>query len=271
MKRTLTAMVLVVTGAACGDENGAVVGPGPDFELVWSDEFEGPAGQAIDAEFWTHDIGGDGWGNEQLEFNTSRPSNSSLDGNGNLAIVAREESFGGNDYTSARIKTQDKLEVEYGRIEARIQLPRGRGIWPAFWMLGGEPEDWPRIGEIDIMENRGRDTNVILGSVHGPGYSGGEAITKRYRREEDDGFDADFHIYRVDWDPGRIAFSVDDEVYQTITPFTVNALGDWVFDGPFYLLLNVAVGGTFVAQPDDSTQFPQTMLVDYVRVYERAR
>ncbi len=233
--------------------------------LAWQDEFEGPSGQLPDSTKWDYDIGTD-WGNAQLEYDTKRPENVSLDGEGNLAITAREESYMGRDYTSARIVTRGKFEPTYGRIEARIKLPTGQGIWPAFWMLGSNFSSvgWPQCGEIDIMEYRGQEPKIIHGSLHGPGYSGGNAITRRYYLE-DGRFDNEFHTFAVEWEAGVIRWYIDEIEYQTVYPSLVD--GEWVFNHAFYIILNVAVGGNYVGPPDESTVFPQTMLIDYVRVY----
>jgi beta-glucanase (GH16 family) len=265
----LPAALLVL---ACGPEkNETLVSPPPAWQLTFSDEFDGPKGESPDRSRWGFDVGGGGFGNAQLEFNTDRPSNASLDGNGNLAIVARIESYMGNRFTSARLKTQSKFAQRYGRIEARIKLPVGQGIWPAFWMLGDDIDEvgWPQTGEIDIMEYRGQEPKLIHGSLHGPGYSGASPITTTYRHKGDEGLDADYHVFAVDWDPSRITWWIDDEVYQSVGSPAVRARGEWVFDHPFFILLNVAVGGNFVGAPDATTLFPQTMLVDYVRVFER--
>ena len=237
-----------------------------NWQLVWQDEFEGPA-QSPNPAKWDYDIGTN-WGNDQEEYDTDRATNVSLDGNGNLAITAREESYEGQDYTSARIVTRGLFEPTYGRIEARIKLPTGQGIWPAFWMLGNDigTVSWPQCGEIDIMEYRGQEPQIVHGSLHGPGYSGGEALTRRFYLENDR-FDNGFHIFRVEWKPGEIKWFVDEINYLTLDPS--DADGDWVFDHPFYIILNVAVGGNFVGSPDETTVFPQTMLVDYVRIYRQ--
>lgn len=250
----------------CGDDSPQ--GPSSEaWTLVWSDEFEGAAGELPVPANWQFDIGTD-WGNQQLEWTTDRPENVSTDGNGNLVITAREESFQGQPYTSARIKTQDRFEQRYGRFEARIKLPVGRGIWPAFWMLGADFPDvgWPQTGEIDIMEYRGQNPTQLLGTVHGPGYSGGSAVGTTFQLPEGR-LDTDFRLYAVEWEADRITWYLDDQVYFQVTPDDVQ--GEWVFDDPFFMILNVAVGGTFVGSPDESTRFPQAMLVDYIRVYER--
>ncbi|MGB5414725.1 MAG: glycoside hydrolase family 16 protein, partial [Polyangiales bacterium] len=234
-----------------------------------SDEFDGAEGTPPNPAIWTYDVGGDGWGNDQLEFNTDRVENVSLDGQGNLRIVALKESFMGNDYTSGRIKTQGLFEQRYGRFEARIKLPGGQGLWPAFWMLGANfpVVGWPDSGEIDIMEFRGQDPELVYGSLHGPGYCGGGAITGEFRLPDGQTFTNDFHVFAVEWDPDRIAFSVDSEVYQTVDSAQVREHVDWVFDHEFFVLLNLAVGGNFVGPVGPDTVFPAEMLVDYVRVF----
>lgn len=241
----------------------------PNWQVVWQDEFDGPAGQSPDSANWTYDIGtGDnGWGNQELQYYTNRQENVSLDGTGNLLITARRESFGGRPFTSARIKTQGLFDQAYGRFEASIKLPWGPGIWPAFWMLGNDIETvgWPQTGEIDIMEYRGQQTNIINGTVHGPGYSGGAAITKTFGFT-DNRFDVDFHLFAVEWGKNYLRFYVDEVLYQEIKPEDLP--GPWVFDKPFFIILNVAVGGNYVGFPTSQTPFPQTMLVDYVRVYK---
>jgi beta-glucanase (GH16 family) len=245
-----------------------------NWQLVWSDEFAGSAGTSPDAAKWVFDIGNgpnnDGWGNAELEYYTNRTTNASLDGNGNLAITARRESYSGSAFTSARIKTSGLFAQPYGRFEARIKMPYGPGIWPAFWLLGSNIDTiaWPQCGEIDIMELRGQKPNIISGTVHGPGYSGSAAITKSFAFENDR-FDVDFHLFAVEWGKDYIDFFVDNTLYQEITPGDLT--GDWVFNHPFYILLNVAVGGNYVGFPSDQTPFPQTMLVDYVKVFQEIK
>lgn len=239
-----------------------------EWQLVWQEEFEGTAGQLPDSTRWVFDIGTD-WGNAQLEYDTDRPKNAALDGKGHLAITALREGYKGSAFTSARIKTQGLFEQTYGRFEARILMPYGPGIWPAFWLLGANIETvgWPACGEIDIMESRGQQPSTINGSVHGPGYSGSGAITKRYDLARDR-FDNQFHLFAVEWGSDYIHFYVDETFYQEITPGDL--AGKWVFDHPFFIILNVAVGGNYVGWPTEKTPFPQTMLVDYVRVYQEA-
>jgi beta-glucanase (GH16 family) len=253
----IAATLFAVSG--CGDTSA------PEWQLVWADEFDGAAGELPDAANWRFDIGTD-WGNAQLEYDTDRPENVSLDGNGHLAITARRESYQGRNFTSGRIKTQGLFEQERGRFEARIQLPRGQGLWPAFWMLGGDFDTvgWPDCGEIDIMEYRGQEPSRIFGTVHGPGYSGGASVGRTFDLIQDR-FDTGFHIFAVEWSADDIVWFVDDTPYFRVTPEDVT--GRWVFDHPFFILLNVAVGGTIVGPPSAETPFPQSMLVDWVRVY----
>ncbi|MCB9080147.1 MAG: glycoside hydrolase family 16 protein [Lewinellaceae bacterium] len=240
-----------------------------DWQLVWSDDFDGALGQSPDPTKWTYDIGrGDnGWGNQELQTYTNRPENIGMDGKGNLVITARRETFAGAPFTSARIKTQGLFAQKYGRFEARMKTPYGPGLWPAFWMLGSNIETigWPLCGEIDIMELRGQEPSIIAGTLHGPGYSGGAAISKNFSLGNGR-FDTDFHLFAVEWGENYIDFFVDQVLYQRLTPADVT--GEWVFDEPFFMLLNVAVGGNYVGFPISATPFPQTMVVDYVRVYK---
>jgi len=243
--------------------------PERSWELVWSDDFTGAAGTSPDNAKWSFDIGtgSNGWGNSELQYYTNRNSNVQLDGNGKLVITAKSESYAGAGFTSARIKTKNLFSQAYGRFEARIKTPTGPGLWPAFWMLGSniDATPWPQCGEIDIMEQRGQQPSVTHGSLHGPGYSGASAITKPYGLANGR-FDTDYHIYAIEWGEGYIDYFVDDFLYQRITPD--NVTGEWVYDHPFYIILNVAVGGNFVGFPTSGTPFPQSMYVDYVKVYK---
>jgi len=250
-------------GATSGNDAG-------NTNLVWSDEFDGPAGQLPDATKWNFDVGGTGWGNGQLEYDTNLAQNASLDGQGHLAITALDTPYMGNAYSSARLETQNLGQFTHGRFEARMQMPIGPGMWPAFWMLGTnfETVGWPQCGEIDIMEYRGQEPDLVHGSLHGPGYSGGSAITQAY--SDPQGFNGDFHVYDLDWEPDSITWSVDGVPYQTVTSAEVPA-GNWVFEHPFFILLNMAVGGNYVGPPTSATVFPQTFLIDYVRVYGTAQ
>lgn len=250
---------------ACSDPSGNEPFP---WTLVWQDEFDGAAGTPPDPGRWQHDIGTD-WGNAQLEYDTDRPENASLDGAGHLAITARAEPYLGQNYTSARITTEGRFELTYGRVEARIKLPVGQGIWPAFWLLGANLDTvgWPASGEIDIMEYRGQEPTVNHGTLHGPGYSGAGGITQRLELPRGR-FDTDFHVFAIEWAADRVDWFVDDSLYHSVQSTEVP--GAWAFDHPFYIILNVAVGGGWVGPPNAFTTFPQTMLIDWVRVYESA-
>jgi beta-glucanase (GH16 family) len=243
------------------------------WSLAWAEEFNGPAGSPADPRTWRPETGGHGWGNSELQFYTCETANAALDGAGNLAImVARPDPqlatarYDGCQYTSARLITKDLTSFRYGLIQAKIKLPDGRGIWPAFWMLGTDIDTagWPDCGEIDVMENFGTNPAVVHGTVHGPGYSGDGGITASL----DTGapLAAGFHVYSVCWEPGRIRWYADQALYHTVTPADLRGR-PWVFDHDFYLLINVAVGGRFSQHPDRSTAFPQAMLIDYIRTY----
>lgn len=267
-----SAIVCIATSLfwGCSDQN--------DVEerfprLVWQDEFD--VDGSVNPERWIHDIGTGveifgqpGWGNQELQYYTDRPENIRVE-NGMLHITARRESYEGSEFTSAKILTRGLFETTFGRFEASIKLPFGQGIWPAFWLLGDDSNGsviWPQIGEIDIMEYRGQEPTVIHGSLHGPGYSAGNAITRSFRLSGTR-FDTKFHVFAIEWGPDFIDFFVDDVKYATFTPDDTGN-NEWVFNhNTFYIILNVAVGGTFVGSPNQLTPFPQTMLVDYVRVY----
>jgi len=237
------------------------------WELVWSDEFKGATGSAPDSAKWAYDLGASGWGNSELESYTDSRENSYLDGKGHLVIRALRAPDG--RFTSARLKTQGKFSTQYGKIEARIKLPRGQGMWPAFWMLGADigSVGWPACGEIDVMENLGREPRLNHGSLHGPNYPK-TGITARYELPHGDLFYKAFHRFAVEWSPDRIEFFVDGVSYETVTPASLPPGANWVFRRPFFFLLNVAVGGDWPGNPDGTTVFPQEMLVDYVRVWK---
>ena len=246
------------------------------WDLVWGDEFDAADGSLPDAKKWKHDIGGNGWGNHELEYYTDRASNASVRA-GKLDITARREDFTGADrvtrqYTSARLKTQAIFAQAYGKFVARIQIPHGSGMWPAFWMLGDDIDGngWPVCGEIDIMENIGKEPSTIHGSLHGPGYSGDQDFTSIFHLPGGPKFADDFHEFAAEWEPGVVRFSVDGQPYAAFQPSQLPAGKKWVFDHPFFILLNVAVGGDWPGPPDANTEFPQAMLVDYVRVYKAA-
>ncbi|MEM6730454.1 MAG: glycoside hydrolase family 16 protein [Myxococcota bacterium] len=321
MKRKIIIGTLIVAGATVGcSSDDETLQPPIGFVQVFGDEFTGALGESPDPSKWTYDIGtgpnDSGWGNNELQYYTDDPENVSLDGDGNLVITARDVpvadrgSFGNRAYSSARIKTQGLFEQEYGLFEARIRLPSGQGMWPAFWMLGDDIDEvgWPRTGEIDIMEFNGGEATATSGALHGPGHNGANAIFAKYEERvdvevvNDQGeteietelreFDEEFHVFAVEWDPSRITWSVDGNVFfiqnsaQVQAAAETNCEGDliaggcdafstrdrWPYDHPFFMLLNLAVGGTFVQnQAPLPGSLPQTLLIDYVRVFERAR
>ena len=244
--------------------------------LVWSDEFNGH-GSSVDASKWVIETGGGGFGNNELEYYTARPQNVQVR-HENLVIQALQERYTGpdgvtRDYTSARLKTQTKFSQAYGRFEARIKIPRGQGLWPAFWLLGDDIDKvgWPDDGEIDIMENIGKEPSLVHGTIHGPGYSGAGGISASYSLPHGLRFADHFHVFAVEWEPEAIRFYTDGQLYATRTPKDLPAGKKWVFDHPFFIILNAAVGGSWPGNPDSTTVFPQTMLVDYVRVYRRTK
>ena len=266
IKSILSIAVLVTLFSCTKDEKQTVI---TKSNLVLQDEFD--VDGAPNSTLWNFNIGkgpnGDGWGNNELQYYTDRPENIVVE-NGMLKITAIKAPYMGSGFTSARITTKGKFEQRYGRFEARMKLPYGKGFWPAFWMLGNniDTATWPLCGEIDIMENKGSQPVTISGAVHGPGYSGGSSILKSYTFSNSR-VDSDFHIYGIEWDENYVNFYVDNVLYNQITP--ENVTGEWVFNAnPFYMLLNLAVGGNFDGAPNSSTVFPQTMMVDYVRVYQ---
>lgn len=266
---------LVACGASISDRNVQISTDSTHlWQLAWSDEFNGLNGSPPDAGKWTYDLGGGGWGNQELETYTNRPVNAHVE-NGNLVISAQKETFTGTDgitrdYTSARLKTATLFTQTYGKFEARIKVPRGQGMWPAFWMLGSNSDQvgWPACGEIDIMENIGKEPAIIHGTIHGPGYSGAGGIGAAYTLPSNAAFADDFHVFAVEWDSNAIRFYVDGSLYKSITPADLPTGTQWAFNHPFFIILNVAVGGSWPGSPDSTTVFPQTMLVDYVRVYK---
>jgi beta-glucanase (GH16 family) len=271
---------VVIWVAACGGSerqpaSPSSPAPSAKWQLVWSDEFDGPDGAAPDPAKWVHDVGGGGWGNNELQTYTDRRENSVIR-DGRLAIRALRETYAGPDgirreYTSARLKTLGLMSRTHGRFEARLRLPRGQGIWPAFWMLGDDitTAGWPACGEIDIMENIGREPMLVHGTLHGPGYSGAQGIGASYRHPSGRPFADEFHVFAVEWAPDAIRWEVDGVVYQTRSPSDLPRGARWVYDHPFFLLLNVAVGGNWPGNPDSTTTFPQEMQVDWVRVHSR--
>lgn len=241
-----------------------------NWKIVWRDEFNQAEGSAPDASKWGYEIGGNGWGNNELEYYTARTNNVRIE-DGKLVIEARAENFGGKNYTSARLLTKGKWSWTYGRIEARIKIPRGQGIWPAFWMLGTNigTVGWPTCGEIDIMENIGREPALIHGTVHGPGYSGSGGIGGPAALPGGAVFADDFHVYAIECESNRISWFVDDQPYLSLTPSRLPQKAQWVFNQPKFLLLDLAVGGAWPGNPNGKTTFPQRLVVDYVRIYDK--
>ena len=243
--------------------------PPEGMELVWSDEFDG---DTVDLDNWTYDIGGWGWGNGESQYYTDRPDNARPE-NGVLVIEGRDEIFEGNAWTSARLKTQGLQEFQYGRIEARLKVPAGDGTWPAFWMLGAgfeqdapeQERNWPFVGEIDIMEFTGKEPDLVLGTVHGPGYAGAGGKSKWFRQDFD--IADDWHTYAIDWNEERIQWFFDGEMYYELKPENIGRR-EWVFDKPFFIILNLAHGGTLGGFIDPELEYPIQYLADYVRVYQ---
>ncbi len=237
----------------------------PGWELAWHDEFDGTA---IDRTRWAFDQGGL-WSNGELQFYTDRPANARVEG-GQLVLEARREDYFGNDFTSARLKTAGLASFRYGRIEARMQVPAGQGLWPAFWMLGDDftRVNWPGCGEIDIVEVIGREPGTAHATVHGARFRGAGGITRAYTLPRGALADAE-HVYAIEWEPRVIRWYLDDVLYQTVTPEDLPVPAEWPFDKPFSIILNLAVGGIWPGDPDASTPFPAQLRVDWVRVYRR--
>ena len=243
-------------------------------KLIWSDEFNGAAGSSLGSQ-WQFDTGGNGWGNEELESYTSRPANAELDGQGHLAIVARAEKYTGKDgvarnYTSARLQTLKTFQFQYGLVEARIQVPAGRGLVAQFWALGSEAyegsEAWPACGEIDAAEVLGSEPNIVNGTLHAPWAWAPTGV--QGQAESATPLSAGFHTYSVEWEPEGISFMLDGSVYKTITPADLPPGAAWPFKHPYFLLMDLAVGGEWPGSPNASTHFPAQMLVDWVRVWQ---
>lgn len=239
-----------------------------EYTLLWQESFDGSSGENLDIDVWELQVGGDGWGNNQLEFNTDRTENVRLSGEGELEIVALRESLEGNEFTSARIRSQESFALPGSRFEARIRLPKGQGLWPAFWLLGStfEEEGWPLCGEVDVMEFRGENPNEFLTTVHGPGFSGGASVGTTHNTEFD--LSESFHTYAVEIDHEYIAWYFDDERVYSISNGNL-AGGEWIFDGDTRIILNLAVGGNFLSSPSAETPFPATMSIDWVRYWRR--
>jgi beta-glucanase (GH16 family) len=240
------------------------------WDLVWSDEFDGTD---VDPANWNYDIGGWGWGNGEAQYYTDRPENANLK-NGLLIIALRQEKIENSYYTSARLKTEGLQEFQYGRIEARMKVPRGSGTWPAFWMLGATFERdgddpataWPNAGEIDVMEHVGRKPQVTYGTIHGPGYAGAGSLGGWNTQDFD--IADEFHTYAIEWDEEGIEWLFDGEPFYDIEPDNIGNR-EWVYDQPFFLIVNLALGGTFGGNIALDLEYPLYLYVDHIRVYER--
>ncbi|TGN79345.1 glycosyl hydrolase family protein [Streptomyces bauhiniae] len=267
----LAALSAALVGAAAVGPARADTAAAPAVAAAtFSDSFDGPAGSAVDGSKWTLETG-DNVNNHERQYYTSGTNNAALDGQGHLVITAKRENpanyqcwYGSCQYTSARLNTSGKFNAQYGHVEARMKIPRGQGMWPAFWMLG-TPVNWPDSGEIDVMENVGFEPSTVHGTIHGPGYSGSGGIGAGYSLPNGQAFADAFHTYAVDWAPDSITWTVDGNVYQRRTPADLGGK-TWVFNKPFFLILNLAVGGYWPGDPDGSTQFPAQLVVDSVSV-----
>ena len=276
MSRSLLAAFTLLLGFLCAPyqpQNPPVKSSATDWVLTWSEEFNAPNNSPPDPAKWVVEANGNPANNE-LEYYTARRENLRQN-DGNLVIEARHEKFTGpdgvtRDYTSGRINTSGHFTQKFGRFEARIQIPNGPGMWPAFWLLGEDISTigWPACGEIDIMENIGAEPTKIHGTLHGPGYSGDDGLSSVYANPSGRVADT-FHMYAVEWEPTAIRFYMDGQLYATKTPADLPPGRRWVYDHPFIIILNLAVGGKWPGNPDSTTVFPQHMRVDYVRVYAK--
>ncbi|MFB7788260.1 ricin-type beta-trefoil lectin domain protein [Streptomyces vinaceus] len=276
-RTALGALALLCWGGLAAPSTGASATPTAAAAAAaaarFTDEFDGPAGAAVDSAKWQTETG-DNVNNHERQYYTAGNRNAALDGQGHLVITARRENpanytcwYGRCEYTSARLNTAGRFTQAYGHVEARLKVPRGQGMWPAFWMLGNDigQVGWPNSGEIDIMENVGFEPSTIHGTLHGPGYSGSGGIGATYTLPGGQAFADAFHTFAVDWAPDSISWSVDGTVYQRRTPADLGGR-TWAFNKPFFLILNLAVGGYWPGDPDGSTAFPQQLVVDHVRV-----
>ena len=271
MRAKFCLVALIVFSVACL----STFASGQSARALFSDEFNGTRGTLFDSSKWTPETGGGGWGNEELQYYTGNTENARLDGKGNLEIRAVPVTDKGLDcwygkcqYTSARLITKGKFQFTYGRVEARIRVPEGAGVWPAFWMLGSDIDKvgWPECGEIDIMEFIGKEPSTVYGTLHGPGYSGDKAVSRSVSLPKSQKVSSGFRVFAVEWEPTQIRWYLDGKIYSTLSPKDLPTGSRWAFDKPHFLLLNFAVGGKWPGSPASSTKFPQSMLVDYVRV-----
>lgn len=251
----------------------------PGWKLVWSDEFDGTDGAGPDPAKWKNEVGGHGWGNSEREYYTDGNKNAQQHG-GDLVITATTVGassykcwYGTCLYTSARLMTKGLFTQKYGRFAARMKIPRGQGMWPAFWLLGDDIDTvgWPTCGEIDVMENIGKEPTLCHGTIHGPqpgvtDYGVGKSATLPTTAPLAD----DYHVYAIEWDATTITFLLDEVSYASPKPSDLSSGAKWVFDHPFYMLLNLAVGGSWPGDPDATTVLPQELRVDWVRVYTKS-
>ena len=269
---------LAIAGCGKGSSGNSYTAPTPPappaapaidkpYQLVWSDEFN--SGVSPDTTKWMYETGGNGWGNNELEYYTNARTENARISDGNLIIEARKESFGGRNYTSARLLTKNKAQWTYGKFEIRAKIPKGRGTWPAIWLLSANnPLHWPDDGELDIMEEVGYQPNTIYGTAHNKLYNGANGKQKGNSKFIPDAQDS-FHVYRLEWTGNQVIWSIDNDTYYTYYDPSLGMDG-WPFNKDFFMILNVAVGGNWgAAQGVDDTVFPQSMVVDYVRVYQR--
>jgi len=275
------ALALLLGGAtACSEEPieepETFVEPSQGWTPVWRDDFDGPAGSAPDDLHWNVEIRPSGQ-NMELDYDTNDRKNSFVDGSGHLVLQALKEQYvdetgvaSSQPFTSARLNTQGKVEQQYGRFEARIKLPTGgQGVWPAFWLLGNDVDDagWPECGEVDILEWRGSYPKSIVSSLHGPGYAGGNSYHDHFDLPSGS-YGDDFHVFTFEWTPSAVRWLVDGTAFYVKTPQGVK--GRWAYDHPFFVILNLAIGGIFDGNPPLTTGFPQQMLIDYVSVEKLA-
>lgn len=245
-----------------------------DWEAVWCDEFDYVG--VPDDDKWSYDVGGHGWGNSELQYYTEADTDNAYSDGEYLTITARRESFGTNDYTSARLVTREKGDWRYGRIEVRAKLPSGRGTWPAIWMLPTEwvYGGWPDSGEIDIMEHVGYDPDTVFATIHTKAFNHMLGTQIGFEHDEET-LESAFHIYTMEWEPGLIKVYINNIHYATFTFVAENTINQpthaaWPFDQDFHLILNIAVGGSWGgAMGVDTNIWPQELVIDYVRVYQK--
>lgn len=269
---SIASLALVVASAPSQSATAATT-----KKLLWSQEFNGKKRVGVDKRYFTHDLGnGFGWGNNEKQYYTASSSNILTDGKGNLVITAKripETSSILNfcddcQFTSAKVKTADKLGFMYGRLEARIKTPAGSGMWPAFWMLGAsltEGDTWPDCGEIDILEGKGSEPNRVYGTIHGPGYFGGDGSQRGYGFDNMVPLTSGFNVYAIEWRKNAIDFYFNNNKYYSITAAQVKP-NAWVFNKEFFLILNLATGGNFEPNIDPAVQ-TAALSIDYIRYY----